>query len=310
MQEEPRKQRKVDISQHKRRLESLRGVYSDPIVAWNKWIDESRDSITPENAEEMWGMAEQEFPGSVDESKNMLRSKFRDNLPSEPVARESDLRNRMQTAPSWMQEEFAPEMASVSNKVSVQNMAKSKSIYSMALEQKLAKLDLTQLDLDVPMDVHLQEIVALEAMNMLDMAQIVNGRFCIANERGQVEPAFNLLSKPDVQQLLATDSPELNMVREIATRIIKPALSEAVATSRDLGSIENKAAGGAAIQALKSGNVPIDQWGDMMSMVDGNGVSAGMDGIAKKNPFMSQNDIAATSIDIANRYGGPTNGTY
>lgn len=293
----------VDLSDHKRKLAIKRGSYSDPLTAWHKWADESRSSITSDNSEEMWNMMEQEYPGPQEVARNEIRSKLRENLPSEPSAREVDLRNRIQTAPSWMQDEFAPEMASTSSKVAMQNTAKSKAIYSMSLENKLSKLDLTKLDLDVPIDVHLQEIVALEALNMLDTASIVNGRLCVANDNGQVEPAFNILSKPEVKQMLSQDSAELSTVMGIAKKIVLPIISEATTNSRDMGSMDNRAAGGAAINSLKSGNVPVDQWGDMLSMIDGDGISAGIEGMANKTPFMSTEEINSAAMDISNRYG-------
>lgn len=293
----------IDLSSHKRSLAVKRGSYSDPLTAWHKWADESRNDITSDNSEEMWNMMEQEYPGPREVARNEIRSKFRENLPTEPSAREVDLRNRMQTAPSWMQDELAPEMAITSSKVASQNMAKSKAIYTMALENKLSKLDFTQLDLDVPIEVHLQEIVALEALNMLDYASIVNGRLCVANENGQVEPAFNMLSKPEVQQILSQGSTELETVMGIAKRIVMPMISKATSDSRDMGSLDNKAAGGAAIKSLRSGDVPVDQWGDMLSMVDGNGISAGIEGMAKKTPFMSTDEMNSAAMDISNRYG-------
>jgi hypothetical protein len=301
---QPEKTKKpVDLSSYKRKLAVKRGSYSDPVTAWHKWMDESRSDITSDNSEEMWNMVEQEYPGPQDVARNEIRSKFRENLPSEPSAREVDLRNRMQTAPSWMQDELAPEMASTSSKVAIQNTAKSKAIYTMSLENKLSKLDFSQLDLDVPIDIHLQEIVALEALNMLDSASIVNGRLCIANENGQVEPAFNMLSKPEVQQVLSQDSAELSTVMNIAKKIVMPIISKATSNSRDMGSMDNRAAGGAAINSLKSGDIPVDQWGDMLSMIDGDGISAGVEGMANKTPFMSTEEINSTAMDISNRYG-------
>ena len=138
----------------------------------------------------------------------------------------------MQSAPSWMQGELAPEMAITSSKVSAQNSAKAQAMYTMALDKKLKSMNLGELDIDVPAEIHAQEFIALEMMNKLDEAQIINGRVCLLNEQGQIQPVYSMLNRPEIQSMLSGDSPEADMVSGIANKLVIPAIQTAWSNSK------------------------------------------------------------------------------
>lgn len=303
-QNKPVVKKKQDTSKIKNKLAYYKAAYSDPNTAWLKWVGEAKNSITSETADDIWGYAEQQFPGDPSQARESIRNNVRSGLSSEPVAKEVDLRNAMQSAPSWMQEELAPEMAIASATVANQNSSKAKSIYSMALEKKLRQMNLAELDMDVPAEVHAQEFIALELMNSLDQAKIVNGRLCLLNEKGTIQPAYSMLEQPQIQNILAADSPESNAILEIANTIVVPSIKKAMANSRDMSSIDNKASGGAAIQMLKSGDVSVDNWGSLLGMINGDGIDAGLEGLATRNPHMSQEDELMYGMSIYDKYGG------
>jgi hypothetical protein len=293
------KPKAVDLSQHRKNLAIQRGIHQDPKKAWGAWMDK-----TNPNTQDLWNMAEKEYPGTQDEARTAIQDRINSRISNaDPSAQEVDLRNQMYSAPDWMQGQMANQLSSVSNRVAQQNTAKAKAIYTKSLEQKMSDFDLTQLDPDVPIEVHLQDIAGLEALNKLDGAQIANGRICVVNDKGEIEPAFSLLGKPDVQNTLNSYSSELDTINSIIDKVVRPMLQQAMETSKLQGSMDNRAAGGAALNALRSGNVPIDQWSDYSPMINADHVDAGIEGIANKSPFMSRDDKLSSAMDIFSRYG-------
>jgi hypothetical protein len=286
-----------------KKLNYYRSAYEDPTKAWSSWVTDSKKHLTADNAEDVWNHAETNYPGDPSQARDAIRSNIRSGISSEPVSREVDLRNTIQSAPAWMQPELAPEMAITSNVVSSQNSAKAKSMYSMALQKKMDAMDLGQLDIDVPTEVHTQEFIALELLNKLDEAKIVQGRLCILNQKGEIQPVYSLMDTPEVQNMLSSDNPESEMVSEIASQVVVPRITAAMDQNKELGSMDNRASGGAALGMLKSGDVPVDNWGSLLGMINGNGVSAGIQGLASRNPHISQEDEYMQSMDIADRYG-------
>jgi len=300
----PIEKKKPDTTKIKGRLDLYKAAYTDPITAWSNWATEAKKIATSETADDIWNHAEQNYPGDPSQAREAIRSNIRSGISSEPVSREVDLRNAMQSAPSWMQGELAPEMAITSSKVSAQNSAKAQAMYTMALDKKLKSMNLGELDIDVPAEIHAQEFIALEMMNKLDEAQIINGRVCLLNEQGQIQPVYSMLDRPEIQNMLSGDSPEADMVSGIANKLVIPAIQTALSNSKETGSMDNRAAGGAAIQMLKSGNVPIDDWGSLLGMINGDGLSAGMEGLSARNPHMSEEDELMNGMEIYAKYGG------
>lgn len=295
---------KPDTTPLKNKLDRYKTAYEDPHTAWSNWANEAKKSVTAETADDVWDFAEQNYPGDPAQARDAIRNNIRSGISQEPVAKEVDMRNAMQSSPSWMQGELMPEMAMTSSKVASQNSAKAKSMYAMALGKKLRTLDLSQLDIDVPSEVHTKEFIIAEMMNRLDEAQIVNGRLCLLSPQGEVQPVYTMTESPDVQNMLASGSPEISMISDVANRIVVPAINEAMTSNKEMGSMDNRAAGGAAIKMLKSGDVPISDWGSLLGMINGDGLSAGMEGLAARNPHMSPEDELMSGMDIYEQYGG------
>jgi hypothetical protein len=300
----PIEKKKPDTTKIKNRLDFYKSAYSDPVTAWSNWASEAKKNATSETADDIWNHAEMNYPGDPSQAREAIRSNIRSGLSTEPVSKEVDLRNAMQSAPSWMQDELTPEMALTSNTVSAQNSAKAQAMYSMALKKKLSSMNLNELDIDVPAEIHAQEFITLEVLNKLDEAQIVNGRVCLLNEQGAIQPAYSMMDNPEIQNMLSADSPEATMVSSLANKLVIPTIQNALSNSKEMGSMDNRAAGGAALDMLKSGDVPVDNWGSLLGMINGDGLNAGIDGISARNPHMSPEDELMQGIDIYTQYGG------
>ena len=303
---------KKDLSKSKAKkikdsLSIYKGNYKDPLTAWNKWLDDNGSDIDQDNADDIFGFAEKEFPGSPDQARGEIRNRAMSELDSsDSTVKEQRLRNQMTKAPSWLVNEMAPELDSLSASNSNKNLAKSKMIYSRTLEQKIQNLNLTELDPDVPVEVHLDEMVKLEAMGLLDTARVVNGRLTVVNPNGQIQPAFAITKDIESMGFMDPNSPENQLIFTVAPKIFKPHIEAAISNSSDSTGMTNRASSGAAIRMLRDGSLPIDEWGDALSLINENqsgGIEAGLEGLVKKNPFMNEDEAYKNSIDIMMKYG-------
>jgi hypothetical protein len=296
---------KKKISSAKSKLSKYRGVYKDPLKAWQEWFREIRSDITSNSADDIWTMAEQEFPGSPDDAKNWLRGDIAAEIEdSDPVIKEQKLRNRMMTSPEWAAQENLPELNRLGGTVTNQNLTKVRAMYATSLEQKIMQLQLTELDPDVPIEVHVEDLMTLESLNALDGAQIVNGRVSVVNPNGQVQPAFSVREAQSKE--MDPTSPELQMVYSVAPRIFKEAVESAIAVSQENLKLANKAASGASINMLKNGSLPMDEWGNALNLIGDKtgGIGLGLEGMLAKKPNMSEEELLMHSTDAYLKYGG------
>lgn len=290
----------------KKSLGDYKGIYSDPVVAWNKWMGDNEKNIDSTIADDVFAHAEAQFPGSQEQARDAIRNRKRQQFDnSDPSIKEQNLRNEMTRSPSWLNEELMPELATTSNKVSSQNLFKAKTVYSKTLEQKLQKMDLSQLDPDVPAEVHVDEMVKLEAMNLLDSAKIVNGRLAVVNPDGQIQPAFALTS--DFESRIDMNAPEVQTIVNTAPEICKKYVDSALENTKEITGMNNRASTGAALNMLGSGEMDTSQWGDALSLLNGNtsgGLTKGIEGLVSRNPNINEEEAMKHAADIYSQYGG------
>jgi hypothetical protein len=304
----PKSKDRLKLDKAEKSLRSYRSAYSDPVDAWSKWVAEQDQNIDADNADDVWNMAEKEFPGSQEQARDQIRNQIRSRISSnDPSIREQQLRNTMIKSPSWLNQELEEELRTASTVSSNQNLFKSKSVYLKSLEQKLGKFNFQELDPDVPADVHVMEAVKLEALGLLDTAKIVNGRFVVMGKGGSIQPAFSVTQEAELSGELNTESPEIQMIMQLAPSIVKKYVEPAMQSTQGIMSMENRASRGAALQMLRGGSLPVDRWGEALSLLNENqgaGINEGIAGLAEQNPNMNEEDAAKYSMDIISNYGG------
>lgn len=293
------------IEKIKKNKAKFKGFYSDPYEAWVKWYQDSEKDIDANNANEVWKALEQDFPGSQEQARDWLKNDILQKVDSsDAYAREVKLRNRMTKAPSWMAEQMLPELARTSSAVSNQNTSKMKAVYKKLIKDKLSKMNLLDLDPEVPIDVHVDDAMKLELLGLLDSGAIYDGRFATTNNEGKVKPAFTLdMDQEDVTNIGI--GPEGEMIKEVAFPVIHSLVSTAVSKTADTVTMDNKASFGAALEMMKSGDLDVSEWKNIMSLVeDKEGLkNAGISGIINKNPFMDIEDMNLMAFDIAEMEG-------
>lgn len=299
---------KEKLSKAKKEFLSYSSAYSDPLDAWNKWIEKQIPDITSEESDELWNEAEKKFPGNQEQARTAIREKLREGITArDPSAREQQLRNTAIKSPSWFVPELEEELKTASVKTSTQNVNKAKAIYLTSLENKIKNFNFSELDPDVPAEVHIEEMVKLEAMGLLETAKIVNGRLAVTNQSGAIQPAFAVTQEAEISGALNLDSPELQTILQLAPTVFKKYVEPALQESQDSIALSNRASSGAALGMLRSGNLPVDRWHEALSLINENpraGIDEGIAGLVSANPMINEEDAAKYSMDIMSNYGG------
>jgi len=290
----------------KSRLSAYRGLFKDPNEAWVRWYEDSRKEMSSDNADDVWSTAEAEHPQGPVAARDYARRSASSHLnEKDPFMAETGLRNEMSQSPEWLRDEMTPHLASAANATQAQNNFKAKKVYEQSLMQKLGQMNLTELDQDVPAEVHVDELVKLELLGLTDMAKIVTGRFAVADESGNIRPVYSLDDPNDVASGIESDTPEMEMINTVVPKIAKSMISSAMRKGRDTQAINNRAASGVAMGMLGKGMDVEDMGGAMSLMNDdtGGALRAGIRGRASLGP-RSQDEMIMEAGAIADQYGG------
>lgn len=178
-----------------------------------KSIEDGIKQMYPKNKEQVfktWVQATKEFPLPTKEFKDYYWNKYLDLHPEgkdvakkemisraelemkmfeTPTEKEYYLREQIARWPNWMANEFKDDLQNFSTRNADVNLNKAKQVYKDDLTKRLNKLSSKELDPDVPEEVHTNDLLKLERMNLLDVANAINGRFGVANKEGSFVPA-------------------------------------------------------------------------------------------------------------------------
>ncbi len=290
----------------KNRLPAYRGLFKDPVEAWTRWYEDSRKEMSSDNADDVWTHASAQHPQGEVAAKDYARRSASSHLSEkDPFMAETGLRNEMAQSPTWLRDEMAPNLASAANATQAQNNFKAKKVYEQSLMQKLGQMNLSDLDQDVPSEVHIDELVKLELLGLTDMASIVNGRFAVADEKGAIRPVYDLDDPNDVASGIESDTPEMEMINSVVPKIAKSMIGSAMRSGRKTQASNNKAASGVAMGMLGKGMDVEDMGGAMSLMNDesGGALRAGIQGRASIGQ-QNQDEMIMEAGEIADQYGG------
>lgn len=275
------------------------GSYADPITAWQKWYEDSRKNIDSENIDDVWKFAEDNHPNGKEEARNYLRSSA--PASKNPVTAESQLRESLTKSPSWFVQEKLPELNQLGSVVSNQNLIKARQIYANSLQTTLMNLPLTDLDPDVPSEVHINDLLKLELLGSAQTASIVNGRFAISDKSGKIIPAFMLDQPSELAAGASVDPAEMDILSDLVPEVATPIIESALSNARGSLELGNKAASGVALQMLQKG-MPVEKWGDAFSLIGNNDIDAGLNGLIENNDY-GYEDLIRLSSKAQSMYG-------
>ena len=268
---------------------------------WNRYLD-----IHPEDND----TAKKELIKNTELELGMLET---------PTEKEHYLRDKVSRWPEWLIKEFKDDLQNFSTRNADVNFNKAKQVYKDDLSKRLGNLSSKELDPDVSEEAHIDDLLKLEKMNLMDVADALNGRFGVTGKDGKFMPAFDL---QDRNQIIPNDpfgSPSTDeqlMIDELAPEFIRNYVKGNLANQRAKINLDNQASEGVASSMLETGALTPDRWSEAFSIFSKPEYTTllkkGMIGEIESGRIKSDEDIVKTLYMAMSQYkdllGGSTNG--
>ena len=219
-----------------------------------------------------WKTYETMHPDGIDGAKRDFVDVTKRELDMIPGMSQKEffLRERVTQTPDWARKELDPLLAQVSTTVANANYNKAQQVYVSDLYTRInAFLFEEQLDPDVAIDDHVNDMLKLEQMNMMDMASVVNGRVGIMKNGKQFIPAFGLNSSDQIMRDTAVNPSvgEQVVVQELARLPIKTAVADNVTMSRSTIARQEQTSSTIARRWLEEGKYDMNNWDKAFSLM-------------------------------------------
>jgi hypothetical protein len=237
-----------------------------------------------------------------------------------PTEKEYYLRDKVSRWPKWLVEEFKDDLQNFSTRNAETNLNKSKLVYRDNLVSRLSNLANKELDPDVPEEAHIDDLLKLEKMNLMDVADSINGRFGVADKNGSFVPAFDLNDRNQVFPNDIYGAPSIDeqlIIDELAPEFIKKYVSGNLNKQRTKINLDNKTSEGVALGLLETGALTPDKWNEAFSMFAKpeytSLITKGMQGEIESGRVKTQDDLIKTLYMALSQYkdllGEDTNAT-
>lgn len=300
---------KANLGKAQREIPVHRGLNKDPYMAFTNWFDSSQKYVDNYNREDYWSSVLQVFPGSEAQAKDFLRAHIATKSKGDPYEEEGALRNLATKVPSWALTEMQPKLGFLQSVNSNQNLMKAISLYKTNLDSRMKKMMSSPLDSDVPEEEHLKDFLKLESSNLLDVAQVANGRLVVANNNGKILPAFQMENRNQVIKDDPNGTPpesEMALIYKAAPEIMQRHIKENLTKGKDVLAMSNRASSSVAIKMLENNQLDIPNWGEAFAITNNMEpdfvMNKAIDGYVSKNPYMSEKDMFQKAIEISNAY--------
>lgn len=180
------------------------------------------------------------------------------------------LREQITKSPDWAKKQLEPILAEVSTTVANANYNKAQQVYMSDLQTRVnAFLSNQQLDPDVAIDDHVNDMLKLEQMNLMEMASVMNGRVGIMKDGRSFVPAFGMTDSEQIikDAAIAPSLEEQFVVREIGLQPIKEAVTNNISSSRSKIKTQEITSKNIAQQYLRQGKYDMFSWDKAFSMM-------------------------------------------
>ena len=287
------------------------------------WIQATKDFPMPTSSfkEYYWNKYLNLHPENKKTAKEELINRTASELQliQTPQEKEHYLRDKVSRWPEWLTSEFKDDLQNYSTRVSDSNLNKSKQLYKDNLSKRLVNLSNKELDPDVSEESHIDDLLKLERMNLLDVADVLNGRFGVSNKEGTFIPSFDLQDRTQVFPQDPYGSPttdEQLMIDDLAPDFIRQYVKGNVSNQRAKINMDNKATEALAASMLETGSLTPDKWSEAFSMISKPSymdlIKRGMMGEVESGRVKSNEDIVKTIYMALSQYkdllGEPSNG--
>jgi hypothetical protein len=304
----------TEINNLKKNLSNAEAMYpldtTKRFQYWKKNTDIS--GLSPEAKSFYWDTYATLNPKGLDGAKteylNITRNEL--NVIGGSSNKEFFLREKLATAPEWVKKDLEPELAKISTMVANSNYVKSTKVYEQDARNRINTfLFKSELDPDVAIEDHANDLVKLEQLNLMDIAQVINGRVGVYRNETFM-PGFAIADRNEVlpDDIYGTPSVEEQLkVKETVSPLFKEAVETNLYSARRTISREEQQANEAAIKMLEEGKFTIDRWQEAFSINPEakaeDQILSGIRGEISAKRVKSYSDLAQTIFSALNSYG-------
>ncbi|CAB4189804.1 hypothetical protein UFOVP1192_15 [uncultured Caudovirales phage] len=293
---------------------NLKTLYpNDRQKQFDSWIKETKDTLFPTQKfnEYYWNKTLDMHPDGREAAKENLirRTEEETNMFQSPTEKEFFLRDKISRFPNWLTKEFSSSVQDLSFRNANSNLNKAKALYRNDLSQRLGSLSNQEIDPDVGVDEHVSDLLKLEQLNLLPVAQSFNGRFGVVNKTGAFTPAFDLQDRSTIFEKDIAGNPGINeqlLVNELSPPLIKDYVKGNLATQRGKINLDNKVAETIAGRLLDQGKLTPDKWSEAFSMFSKPDykdlITRGMTGEIAAGRIKTNDDLSRVLYTAVNQY--------
>lgn len=225
-------------------------------------------------------------------------------------AKEFFLRDRIENSPKWAKTVLEPELAKISTTIANANYTKASQVYGKDAQIRINTLLKTaELDPDLASDQHTADLIKLEQLNLLDVADVVNGRVGVYNDQGAFIPSFAVKNRNQVFKNDFAGSPtvaEQLKVKDTVSKYFKDAVENNLSLNRTNVKHQERLSEEEAIRSLEFGDFTIDKWGEAFSMAPERNpmdqIISGLKGEIKSKRVATYQDLAQTIYSALSQY--------
>lgn len=285
------------------------------------WFNKTRDLVINDyNQDEYYQLFYNAYPGSPQDADNFLMTTLQGTVLDTPDLDQKEilLRNSMSRLPLHLQEHFKPAMDILVNTVSFKNASKASALYKDDLSKRASVFATKQWDTDVPRDVHLNDMVKLESLGLLQYADVYNGRLGVATKDGTVLPAFDINSAsqvfPDSQVSSSNPtSAEIGVIMNIAPGLLGKTLDTAIGKQKQDLMVSSMATSELGFKMLEKGELDIPEWSQAIGLIQRANshdvLNAGLNGYIETGKIASRSDLTRSMTTVRSYYGDLINDT-
>lgn len=294
-----------------------------PEKVFETWVQATKDFPMPnrEFIEFYWDKYLSLHPKNRKEAKQELIDKTTRELQliETPQEKEHFIRDNVSRWPEWLINDFKDDLQNYSTRNSDANFSKAKHVYKDDLSKRLGSISDKELDPDVSEEAHVDDILKLEKMNLMDVADAINGRFGVVGKDGSFIPAFDLQNRSQVFEKDPYGTPttdEQLIIDDLAPDLIRNYVKGNVGNQRAKINMDNKVSESIASMMLETGSLTPDKWKEAFSMFAKPEytylLKKGMKGEIESGRIKSDEDIVKTLYTALLQYkdllGGTSNG--
>ena len=244
----------------------------DSQKVFDTWYAGTSDFDLNENTKKYYWDKYSELAGNSSVAKDALSSQVKKKLSSLETTAEKEyyIRDNINRWPDWLTKQYEPSLANLMIVNQTKDMLKGETVYKKATEDKInSLLKGSYLSPDISEEDHVKDLLKLETLGILSGASITGGRVGITNANQEFQPAWSITNSSDITDKAMVSSPaESAFLRDSVQNDIKSAVTQNLKDSRDIVKNQNQELRFTMLSEIRQGNVDIDRWGDVASMIE------------------------------------------